>query len=121
MGLLVGSTSAHAAWVAVHDARDYVAYVDPQTVSREGDILRMRDLVDLKSPRPSPRGTQHASSIGHSEFDCRNERMRTFHFALHSGQMGNGHIVETPAMSAQWLDLTSGTLLRVLWDFACSR
>ena len=122
IGLLaIGSTSAHAAWVVVHDTHEYIAYVDPKTVSREGDIVRMRDLVDLKSPRPSPLGNQHASSTAHSEFDCRNTRMRTLQFALHSGQMGDGNVVEQPSVSPHWLELTSGTLLKTLWNFACGR
>jgi hypothetical protein len=105
----------------VFDNDEYVAYADPATVSREGDLAQMSDLIDLKSPRSSPYGNQHASSTAHSEFDCRNSRIRTIAFSLHSGQMGDGDLVETAAESDHWLPIAPGTLLNVLWQLACSQ
>lgn len=112
--------NAAADWVIVSDDDDYIAYADPATISREGDRVRMSDLVDLKMPRPSPYGNPHASSTAHSEFDCQNPRIRTIAFYLHSGQMGEGDIVETVAESNGWLPVAPGTLLSRLWKFACS-
>ena len=83
-------------------------------------LAQMSDLIDLKSPRPSPYGNLHASSKAHSQFDCDNPRMRTTAISLHSGQMGNGEIVETAALSDAWLTVAPGTLLDALWKFACS-
>ena len=114
------SCNAAADWVIVSDNDDYIAYADPATISREGDRVRMSDLVDLKMPRPSPYGNPHASSTAHSEFDCQNPRIRTIAFYLHSGQTGEGDIVETVAESNGWLPVAPGTLLSMLWKFACS-
>ena len=105
----------------VYDNDEYIAYADPDTVSRAGDLVRMSDLIDLKSPRSSPYGKQHASSTAHSEFDCRNSRIRTIAFSLHSGQMGDGDLVETVAESNRWLPVAPGTLLGVLLQLACSQ
>jgi hypothetical protein len=113
------SSNAAAAWVIVRDNDEYIAYADPATILRDGDNVRMSDLVDLKFPRPSPYGNQHASSMAHSEFDCQNPRVRTLAFSLHSGQMGNGDRVETVAESIRWLPIAPGTLLDALWQFAC--
>ena len=104
----------------VNDHDDYIAYADPATLSRDGNRVQMRDLIDLKAPRASPYGNQHASSTAHSEFDCENSRIRTIAFSLHSGQMGNGDLVETTAESSNWLPVMPGTLLNVLLQFACS-
>ena len=112
---------AMAGWVAVHDHDDYIAYADPATVMRQGDLAQMRDLVDLKLPKPSPYGRQHASSTANSEFDCVDMRMRTLHFSLHSGPMGDGEVIETVAESNRWLPATPGTLLGILWQYACSQ
>ena len=105
----------------VYDHDKYIAYADPATVSRKGNLVQMSDLIDLRSPRPSPHGNQHASSTAHSEFDCQNTRVRTIAFSLHSGQMGDGDIVETVAESDRWLAVAPGTLLNVLWQLACSQ
>ena len=113
------SCNSAAEWVMVFDNDEYVAYADPATVSRAGDLAQMSDLIDLKSPRPSPLGNRHASSTAHSEFDCQNPRIRTIAFSLHSGQMGDGDLVESGARPKDWLPVVPGTLLNVLWQFAC--
>jgi hypothetical protein len=121
LALAALSCNSAAEWVIVNDNEEYIAYADPATISREGNLVQMSDLIDLKSPRSSPYGNQHASSTAHSEFDCEDPRIRTIAFFLHSGQMGNGDLVETAAVSNGWLPVASGTLLNVLWQFACSQ
>lgn len=120
--LLLAALSCHAAagWIVINDTDEYVAYIDPATISRDGDRARMSDLIDLKSPRPSPRGNLHASSKAHSEFDCLDPRMRPLAFSLHAGAMGEGDLVENVAVSDGWLPVAPGTLLRTLWQLACS-
>lgn len=119
--LAILNGSAAAAWVSVNDSDDFIAYADPATILRAGDRVRMWDLTDLKSSRPSPYGRRYSSSTAHSEFDCQDERMRTLHFSLHAGQMGEGDIIETVSESDRWLPVTPGSLLRILWQFACGR
>lgn len=108
-----------ADWMIVNDNDDYIAYADAASIFRMDQRVRMSDLVDLKSARSSPLGNWHASSKAQSEFDCQNSRMRTIAFALHAGQMGEGEVVESVAESNSWLPITPGTLLNMLWQFAC--
>jgi len=121
LALAALSCNSAAEWVMVYDNDEYIAYADPATVSRDGHLAQMRDLINLKSPQSSPYGKPHASSTAQSEFDCRNSRIRTIAFSLHSGQMGDGDLVETVAESHRWLPVTPGTLLNVLWRLACSQ
>jgi hypothetical protein len=119
LALALFGPAATAEWVKVNDNDDYIAYADPVTIARTGDLVQMRDLIDLKSPRASPYGNAHASSMAHSEFDCASPRVRTLAFTLHAGQMGNGELVETAAKSNGWLPVFPGTLLGMLRQFAC--
>ena len=120
LALAALSCNSEAEWVIVYDNDEYIAYADPATVSREGHLVQMSDLIDLKSSQSSPYGKQHASSTAQSEFDCQNSRIRTIAFSLHSGQMGEGDVVESIAESSRWLPVAPGTLLNVLWLLACS-
>lgn len=115
------SCNSAAEWVIVSDNEEYIAYADPATITREGNLVQMSDMVDLKLTRSSPYGNPHASSTAHSQFDCDDPRIRTITFFLHSGQMGNGNLVETAAVSNAWLPVAPGTLLDVLRRFACSQ
>lgn len=116
---LLASLPANADWVVVSDQLEFVAYADDQSMTRDGDVVRLRDLVDLKVPRRSPYGVAHLSSHGHSEFDCRTPRMRTLSFAMHAGQMGRGEVVEEIAPSSGWTPVFDGTLLSALRKYAC--
>ena len=120
LALLLAGQPAAAAWVLVNDHTDYLAYADPATISRQGGIARMRDLVALKSPRQSPYGVTHLSSVGYSEFDCESPRVRTLAFALHAGRMGEGEIVEQVPPPSSWMPVFGGTLLELLRRFACN-
>jgi len=115
----LASLPAAAGWVVVSDQLEFIAYADDQSMLRSGDVVRLRDLVDLKVPRRSPYGVTHLSSHGHSEFDCRTPRMRTLSFAMHAGQMGKGEVVEEIAPSGGWTPVFDGTLLQMLRKFAC--
>jgi surface-adhesin protein E len=121
LALAALSCNSAAGWVIISDNEEYIAYADPATITREGNLVQMSDLVDLKSPRSSPYGNPHASSTAHSQFDCDDPRIKTIAFFLHSGQMGNGDLVETAAVSNGWLPVAPGTLLDILRQFACSQ
>ncbi len=110
---------AAAAWIIISDHIEYVAYVDDATVSRDGNVARMSDLIDLKAPRLSPYGVAHLSSLAQSEFDCHAPRVRTVAFALHAGPMGDGEVVEEFTHSSDWMPVFDGTLLHTLRKFAC--
>jgi hypothetical protein len=117
--LAILASGAAADWVIVNDNDDYIAYADPATISRDGNLVRMHDLIDLKSPRSSPYGNAHASSTAQSEFDCESPRIRTMAFFLYAGQMGDGELVEASGTANAWLPVYPGTLLEMLWQFAC--
>jgi hypothetical protein len=121
LALAALSCNSAAEWVIVKDNEEYIAYADPATISRQGNLVQMSDLIDLKTPAPSPHGNQHASTTAHSEFDCEDPRIRTISFFLYSGRMGNGDLVETAAVSNGWLPVAPGTLLDALRRFACSQ
>jgi hypothetical protein len=114
------SRGAAAEWVMVTDNDEYIAYADPATITREGDLARMSDLIDLKAARSSPDGNAHLSSRARSEFDCQTPSMRTIAFSLHPGAMGEGDAVETRGESYRWYVVAPGTLLETLRQFACS-
>ena len=106
-------------WVMVRDSDDYIAYADPASISRDGNLAQLSDLIDLKSTRPSPLGTAHASTTAHSQFDCETQRVRTIAFFIFSGPMGSGDIVENAALPNGWLPVAPGTLLDALRKLAC--
>jgi hypothetical protein len=117
--ILAAAGSALAQPVIVSDHDEYIAYADAASRSREGALVWMSDIVDLKSARASPLGNLHSSSRAHSQFDCDTPRMRPVAFSLYAGTMGGGELVESVALSGGWLPVAPGTLLDRLWQFAC--
>lgn len=120
LAVLTCSTPAAAGWVLLVEHTDYVAYIEDAPVARSGTVARLRDMIDLRSPRTSPYGVAHLSSLAESEFDCNLPRMRTLAFALYAGAMADGGVVEEVTPSPDWMPVFDGTLLQTLRRYACN-
>lgn len=51
--LLLGSGSAYAEWVKLSGDDRVTSYTDPTTIRRNGNLVRMWDLVNFQTLRPS--------------------------------------------------------------------
>jgi hypothetical protein len=54
--------------------------------------------------------------------DCKEARMRTLFFTLHSGHMGSGNAVSSEdGIPANWIPVVPGSIDEALWKFACRK
>lgn len=120
--LAFASASAAADWVWVGDTSDAGIYVDPGSVRRSDDVVKMGVLYELKRAVLSKtNGNRYASQILQSEYDCRDEKWRMLSFSWHSGSMGAGKMVEELTDSYKWESVPPGSGVAALWQFACAR
>jgi hypothetical protein len=122
--LVLGSGSAYAEWVAVE--KDSLmpglqtVYVDPDTIRREGHLVTMLQLTDLKWMQGNPRGpTRFLSTITHKQFDCVEKRLRLLTFTEFSMRMGTGMSADGYVDKGNWLSIESDSINHALWEVAC--
>jgi hypothetical protein len=119
--LLLSSGPAYAEWVALGDSdSETTVYVDPDTIRRKGDLVKMWELYDFKIIR-TVAGDSYFSSKAQIENDCAEERRRTLAFTWFSENMGSGKVVFSESYEGRWAPVVPDTIGLMLWTFACRK
>jgi hypothetical protein len=120
MLLAVVSSSALAEWVEIGHNEDFVGYIDPSTIHRAGNMVKMWCLIDHKIVI-SKTGKTYISVMAQHEYDCRKDRARMLFSSLHSENMGKGKIVGSNYSPDAWGSVPPLSIVETLWKFACGR
>jgi hypothetical protein len=97
-------------------------YVDPDTVSREGNLVMMWQLVDFKWAQGNGRGAHRfLSTMTHKQFDCAEKRLRFLAFTEFSRRMGTGIRADGYVDKGNWLSVEPESINHALWEVACGQ
>jgi hypothetical protein len=129
LALILGilSNPAVANWVEVASDETSTLYADPTTIRKAKGMVKMWSLVDYKSiavvyraaPASSP--APYMSKRMQSEYDCKEQRMRTLDISTHSGPMADGTKLFSYSSPSKWESIPPGTIEETLWKRACSK
>jgi hypothetical protein len=121
--LLVASSSANAEWVKINTNENLTTYIDPATISKTDDMVRMWGVVDLKESKKEQEGKSFLSAKGLQQYDCKAMQIRKISLDLYSKNMGVGEIVHTYADADKWkwTPVTPGSIAEVMWKTACGK
>ena len=124
--LFLSTVPAYAEWVAIE--KDYLVpglqtvYVDPDTISREGNLVTMWQLVDFKWMQGNPRGpTRFLSTETRKQFDCTEKHLRLLAFTEFSRRMGTGIAADGYVDKGNWIPVEPDSINQALWEVACSQ
>ncbi len=119
--LVLNSGPAYAEWVAIGYSESlggYTVYVDPDTIRRKGDLVKVWALTDYTTLQ-TVGDSSFLSSKAHNEFDCAEERQRELAVTWFSGNMGNGNGVWNNSDETTWRPVAPGSVGQGVWKFAC--
>jgi len=121
MLLAVMSSSAMAKWIEVGSKQDEVrTYIDPATISKAGNMVKLWTLTDRKTPRTIA-GVAHLSMKLQEEYDCKEKQSRGLAISYHSKNMGQGKVVYSDSVTREWEPVGYGSAGEILWKFACKK
>jgi hypothetical protein len=121
MILAAASSGAAAEWVGVGGNDVSNTYVDPATIFRAGDRVKMWHLVDFNTVQVKATGKRYMSEKLQYEYDCKEERVRMLNFLSHSRNMGGGVMVEGDFHPQKWEQPRPGSIVEYLRKFACGK
>lgn len=124
MLMAVVSGSAAAEWVAITGNERLTIYVDPTTIRRDGDKVKMWSLFDYRKAQTVKVGGKslvYLSTKGQDEFDCKEEQKRLIFLTGHSKKMGHGNTVSTENGPSPWEPVAPASIAEVMWKFACAQ
>jgi hypothetical protein len=124
--LLLSTVPAYAEWVAIE--KDYLVpgretvYVDPDSISREGNLVTIWQLIDFKWMQGNPRGpSRYLSTKTQKQFDCADKRLRLLAFTEFSRGMGTGIPRDGYVDKDNWLPVEAESMSDALWEVACGK
>jgi len=123
--LLLISSPAYAGWVRIDktdiDKTDdgMTTYVDPDTIRRKGNLVKIWELFDFKTIQTSQGNLLSRKS--QDEYDCAEERRRTLAFMDFSGNMGSGRVVDRNVDEGKWEPIAPDSVGQVLWKLVCGK
>lgn len=123
MLLAMMSSGAAAEWVFAARAEpfgivDY--YVDFYTIRRNGDMVKMWDMMDFKTAQVAS-GKRVLSSKSQKEYNCKDDGFRDISVVFYSGNLGSGNVAETKNNILDWAPVTPGSVVEILSKAACGK
>ncbi len=117
---VVSAPSARAEWVLVDGNNKAKVYVAPETISRNGEVVRVWVLDDLKTAHTRGFNT-FLSTRAQEEHDCAKERFRLVGIEQFAGNMGTGNSIYKKSGESAWAPIPRGTMAQSVWKFVCGK
>ena len=118
------SAPAHAEWRLVSYAAGsggFIIYVDPASVLRQGDLVKMLVLYDFRFVQ-AIQGRSYLSATWQQEFDCAEHRSRQLSYKYHSDNMGNGKVMLAGDDEGnKWSPVAPNSAAAILWNIGCDK
>jgi hypothetical protein len=120
--LVVTSGPAYAEWVKVSDTDETgkTVYVDPATIRRNSNLVKMWQFYDYKTVQ-TVGGNRFLTAKEQWEFDCAEGRSRVVARKEFSGNMGSGTMVFTNSQVGKWLPVMPDSIGQTVWNVACGK
>jgi hypothetical protein len=120
--LLLSSGPAYAEWAKVSESDEAgtTVYVDPATIRRNSNLVKMWQVYDYKTVQ-TVGGNRFLTAKEQMEFDCAEERSRVVARKEFSGNMGSGTMVSTNSQVGNWVPIMPGSIGHTVWEVACGK
>ena len=120
--LVLGNGSAYAEWIMVSDSDEAgkTVYVDPNTIRRNSNLVKMWQFYDYKTVQTLG-SIRFLTAKEQWEFDCAEGRSRVVARKEFSGNMGSGTMVSTNSQVGKWLPVMPGSIGEIVWNVACEK
>lgn len=121
-GATLENSGSEDGWVKVGSDESDATYANPSSIRRNGSMVKMWDIVDYKKARSINKSFKpYKSTMGQSEYDCQNERLRRISSSLRSKHMAKGDVVFSNDESGEWIALPPDSRGKRLWAVACGK
>jgi len=120
--LLLSNGTAYAEWAKVSESDEAgtAVYVDPATIRRDSNLVKMWQFYDYKTVQ-TVGGNRFLTAKEQWEFDCVEERGRVVARKEFSGNMGSGTMVSTNSQVGNWVPIMPGSIGHTVWGVACGK
>lgn len=109
-----------AEWVLVDRNDQAKLYVDPGSISRNGDVVSVWVLDDLKSAQTRGFSTFLSTRV-QEEHDCLKKRFRLVAAERFAGNMGTGNSIYKKSGESHWAPIPRESMALSVWKYVCGK
>jgi hypothetical protein len=109
-----------AEWLLVDRNDKAKVYVDSESISRNGEVVSVWVLDDLKTAQTRGLST-FLSTRAQEEHDCSKARFRLVAIERFAGNMGTGHLISKKSGESHWAPILRETMAQSVWKFVCGK
>jgi hypothetical protein len=116
--------NAGSLWVKIGTSNDgtVTIYANPSTLYKNGNMVRIWWLIDLKEAQQVGNAKSYLSMTLHYEFACEEAKSRTLALYSFSENMGRGEIVNKENFEFQdWDAVPPDSIYEIVRKFSCGR
>ena len=120
--LLMSVGPAYAEWQVVDkdDHHEYAVYIDPDTIRRNGEVVKWWELWDHETVQ-TVAGESRLSMKFQREHDCAETLQRPLSQTWFAGNMGSGKVGFSNSNEGKWQPVQPGSIAQMLWKLACGK
>ena len=109
--------AAWAEWVKVAQSDIIDKYIDPATIRKNGNLVRVWEIHNHKKRDKDGKLSLRARA----EYDCKQERFRALSVSEHSGPMASGTTLLSDSSDNQWQDIPPNTFAEDVLKIVCAK
>ena len=119
--LVVASSNAMAEWTPIGEGERRVSYIDLNTISKSGNLVKAWVMFDLKEAK-SAEGITFLSSANQIEVDCKEELIHMLAMTAYSKNMAQGIALKSIYdVHDEWHPVPPNSGESNIWNIACGK
>ena len=112
--VLTFSAPLAAGWMKVGITKDYDVFVDPDSISAEGELRKSWEIRNLKTKSRAGQSDQYRM-----EYDCKAQKTRTLYWSVHTEHFALGELAKLALEASEWNPIrrysTEWIILRIVY------
>ena len=117
LALMLVTGYAWGEWVRVSWNDNFDRYIDPSTIRKDGNLVRVWEITDLKQRHKDG----ELSRRTRNEYDCKQERYRILTISSHTGPMASGTTLATEGESFTWDYIPPNSIVETVLKKLCAK
>lgn len=113
------SCAVQAQWLSLHEDASLVTYTERGEILRTDIFVNVSEMLDYKQKMRNQQGVMFQSVVIRAQYNCRDNRVRTYTIDFHEERMAGGKVVKTDKVYSQWQPINPRSVEQNLKDYAC--
>lgn len=113
------ASGAQAQWLSLHEDAALVTYTERGEILRTDIFVNVSEMLDYKQKMRNQQGLIFHSVVIRAQYNCRDNRVRTYTIDFHDERMAGGQVVKTEKVYSQWQPINPRSVEQNLKNYAC--